>query len=317
MKLFDLHCDTPLEMFLKNEAFDKNGLSVSLEKADAYDTYIQCAAVWSDSRLTDAECFERYEQAVPYFKRELARCGVPLVTTGKQLRESPKRAAILTVEGARLVCGEIVNVQRLYNDGVRIMTLVWKGRDSVGGAWDTDEGLTPLGFAIVEKCLEVGIIPDISHGSDRLCREVLDIMRSAGVSPLATHSNSRFVRSHPRNLSDENFKAITKCGGLCGISLCPEHLTDKDSCTVYDAVRHIEHYISLCGSECVALGCDFDGISSTPKGLCDISKMTALYEACRERLGDECADRVFFENAYNYLINNLPDSARRKDTYQR
>lgn len=306
MKLFDLHCDTPLELFLKKEKLCRNSLHISLEKAGKFERYIQCAAIWSDSRLTENECFHRFFEAAEYFKGELSRCDVPLIKTKKDLNDSARRGAILAVEGARLLHGKPDGITELYNEGVRILTLVWKGNDRAGGAWDTNEPLSPQGTEYVEMCFGTGIIPDVSHGSPELITRVLDIAEKRGVSPLATHSNSFSVYPHRRNLSDELFRRICHMGGLCGINLCPDHLCGGNaSCD--DILRHIERYINLGGEENIALGCDFDGISEVPDGIEDISRLPRLYDAVAKRFGAKSADRLFFENAYKYMLNNLPD----------
>lgn len=306
MKLFDLHCDTPLELFLKKEKLCRNSLHISLEKAGKFERYIQCAAIWSDPQLTEDECFRRFFEAAEYFKGELSLCGVPLIKTKKDLNNCTQRGAILAIEGARLLRGEPDGIAALYNEGVRILTLVWKGSDLAGGAWDTNEPLSPQGTECVEMCFDTGIIPDVSHGSPELIARVLDIAEKRGVSPLATHSNSYSVYPHRRNLSDELFRRICHMGGLCGINLCPDHLCGGNaSCD--DVLRHIERYINLGGEENIALGCDFDGISEVPDGIEDISRLPRLYDAVAKHFGAKSADRLFFENAYKYMLNNLPD----------
>lgn len=305
MKLFDMHCDTPLEMYLKGQELDCNDLHVSLDKADGIEKYIQCAAVWSDASLSDRDCLDRFFAASRYLKSQLSICGVPLITSSCQL--GVERGFILTVEGARLISGELSNIDILYALGVRIITLVWKGEDSVGGAWDTDMGLTPLGHAIVEKCLDIGIIPDISHGSRKLISEVLDIMNVHGRIPLATHSNAYSVCRHDRNLADSDIRRIADMGGLCGISFCIPHLRDGDA-SVDDIFCHIDKYIDLGGRKNVCFGCDFDGIDTTPEGINDLSSMKMLFDAASRRYGEDTAEDIFYNNAYNYMKSNLPAS---------
>ena len=306
MKLFDLHCDTPLELFLKKEKLYKNSLHISLEKAEEFEKYIQCAAIWSDPKLTEDQCFQRFFEAAEFFKGELSRCGVTLIKTKRDLNDSTRRGAILAVEGARLLRGEPDGIASLYNEGVRILTLVWKGSDWAGGAWDTNGPLSPQGAECVEMCFDTGIIPDVSHGSPELISRVLDIAEKRGASPLATHSNSFSVNPHRRNLSDDLFRRICHMGGLCGINLCPDHLCGGNA-SRDDILRHIEHYINLGGEENIALGCDYDGISEVPDGIEDISHLPRLYDAAVKRFGAKSADRLFFENANKYMLNNLPD----------
>lgn len=307
MKLFDMHCDTPLELYLRGQNISDNDLHVSLKKAAAFEKYTQCAAIWSDASLSDSDCLERFRAASDSFKRQLSEIGLPLIEYKEQL--DTKRGFILTVEGARLICGELDNIDMLQRCGVRIMTLVWSGNDSVGGAWNTDSGLTPLGHAIVEACLDTGIIPDISHGSKKLSEDVIDIMKKRGRAPLATHSNCLSVRQHPRNLDDKTIREICALGGICGISFCPDHLSDGEA-SADDIFRHIDRYIDLGGAKNVCFGCDFDGISKTPHGVDDISSMKILFDAACRRYGEAAAEDIFYNNAYNYMKNTLPEKKK-------
>ena len=68
----------------------------------------------------------------------------------------------------------------------------------------------------------------------------------------------------------------------------------------------MEHYLNIIGTDSVCLGCDFDGIGSTPEGLDHIGKLPMLYDALASKLGSTTADKIFFNNAYNFFKNNLP-----------
>lgn len=303
MKLFDMHCDTPLELYRNGTSIRSNSLHVSLDKAADFEKYIQCAAIWSDSSLSDSDCLERFQKSAAYFKNQLGISGTPLIEGADKLNAD--RGFILTVEGARLICGELSNLDMLYDCGVRILTLVWKGEDSIGGAWDTDMGLTPLGRAVVEKCLDIGIIPDISHGSRKLSHEVIDMLKSADIPPLATHSNAVGAYKHPRNLDDDTVHRICDLGGICGISLCTDHLADSYP-SFDDIFKHIDKYIDLGGAKNVCFGCDFDGIKKTPAGISDLSSMKSLYNEAVKKYGSTVTEDIFFNNAYNYMKRILP-----------
>ena len=227
-----------------------------------------------------------------------------LCTSGKNLPQAGT-AFILCVEDARILCGDMDRLFKLYLEGVRILTLVWKGHTPLGGAWDTDEGLTPFGRSVVEACFALGMIPDVSHGSWNLCRDVLKMAEKAGRPVIATHSNAYAITHNSRNITDAVFRRIAKSGGVTGISLCPTHLTAGASCTSDDVLRHMEHYISAAGEDAICLGCDFDGIDETPSDLYNISCMEAFYDQAVRRLGSSAADKIFFTNAFRFLRENL------------
>ena len=301
MKLVDLHCDTPLEMYKRCLDFDNDALQASPAFIRHYDAYIQCAAIWSDYRLHDEEAFDIFQKAAKDFRK---KAGNMLCTSGGNLYDHGT-AYILCVEDARILCGDMDRLFNLYLEGVRILTLVWKGHSPLGGAWDTNEGLTPLGRSVVEACFAVGIIPDLSHGSWAMCSEVLKMAKTASRPVIATHSNAYAVTHTSRNITDALFREIAEGGGITGISLCPAHLTSGKNCTSSDVLRHIEHYISVAGEEAICLGCDFDGIDETPKDLYNISCMESFYEKAARRLGSSTADKIFFDNGFQFLKSNI------------
>ena len=112
------------------------------------------------------------------------------------------------------------------------MTLLWGGETCIGGSHDTSTGLTEFGKQVVKRCFELGIVPDISHASINTAKSVADIADELGKPFIATHSNSRVVYDHERNLTPELFSRLVLSGGVVGISFCPKHICDetKEEC---------------------------------------------------------------------------------------
>ncbi len=286
MKLFDLHCDTLYEMYKRDCRFDTNTLNISLDKAACFESYAQVLAVWSENTLSEEECFEQFLRVYDIYKERIP----------KDFRH------ILAVEGGKALGGRIDNLKLMYDMGVRFLTLVWAGECSLGGAHDTDVGLTDFGYEVLDTCFELGIIPDVSHASDKMFWQVYEEAKKRGKPFVATHSNSRTVHNHRRNLTDEMFCAIKEAQGVVGISLEPTHTCDGEP-TVKDRVKHILHYISLGGKDTVCLGCDLDGVTRNTADIPDISYLPKLYEALKAEGVD--ADKIFYNNANNFLIRNL------------
>lgn len=286
MKLFDLHCDTLYEMYKRGCRFDKNELNISLEKAKCFSEYRQVLAVWSENGLSEDECFEQLLAIYKIYKERIPA-------------DFPH---ILAVEGGKALGGRIENLKTLYDMGVRFLTLVWAGECSLGGAHDTDVGLTDFGYEVLNGCFELGIIPDVSHASDKMFWQVYEEAKKRVKPFVATHSNSRNIHNHPRNLTDEMFCAIKEVQGVVGISLEPTH-TSYGEPTVKDICKHILHYISLGGEDTVCLGCDLDGVTRNIKDISDISYLPKLYEALIAEGVD--ADKIFYNNANNFYIRNI------------
>ena len=309
MKLFDLHCDTPLLLYRKKEGLFENSLHVSLSKASCFEKYVQCAAVWSDKALTDEECLAEYINASDYF---LSLAGNMTLTSRNDLSESNRFSFIQTVEDARLLCNNTDNLPLLFDRGVRVLTLLWGKKSSVGSAWNEDEGsLTPFGHRVLDECFSLGIIPDISHSNIHSQWDIIKKAREMRKSIIATHANAYSVCNHKRNLTDRVAKEIARSGGVIGISLYPPHLKGERA-NIDDVVRHILYYIKIAGEDTVCLGCDFDGIDSTPDEINHVGDLYRLFERLCSLVGSSIASKVFYDNAYNFFINNLPQERANK-----
>jgi membrane dipeptidase len=165
-----------------------------------------------------------------------------------------KAAAFLAVEDARLLDGDLSRLDILHSRGIRYLTLTWGGKSCIGGAHDTDLGLTEFGRTVVEKCFELSIFADISHGSEALADEVISLAYQCNKPIIASHSNSFSAYPHTRNLRDRHFEDIKALGGIVGISLCRSHLGDNvnESITPLHVIRHIDRYMELGGEDVAA-----------------------------------------------------------------
>lgn len=311
MKYFDFHCDTSLLLYGKKTKLDANGHHISLDRTESlFDGYAQFFAHFTPKNLTDAEGWELYVNSDRYFKDELQRLEgriLPCRNYGelKNAQDSRKAAAFFAVEDMRLIDGDISRLDTLYENGCRCITPVWGGASSIGGAHDTDEGLTELGKIAVKRLLELGMVADLSHSSEKTADGILDIAELSGSPVIATHSNSYTVFSHTRNLRDRHLERLVALGGVVGVSLCNIHIAPCDTPTVDDLIRHIEHYLSVAGESNVCFGADFDG-TSLPFGMSSISDMTTVFDRMVQ-LGysDELINKITYSNAENFIKRTL------------
>ena len=313
MNYFDLHCDTMAELYRRSVCLDRNECHVSLEKADrAIDHYAQFFAFFASKRLTDAEGFERYLKTYEYFTRELEKCSDKIVLCRnfaelEAAKKSNRVAAFHAVEDIRIIDGDVGRIDTLYGMGVRYVTPVWGGVSSIGGAHQTGEGLTDLGKRAVRRLFELGIVPDVSHSSERTADEIIELAEEYGKPFIASHSNSYSVYSHTRNLRDRHFEKLKKCGGIVGISLCDIHLCPESEGKpdIDTVIRHIDRYLELGGEDCLSFGCDLDGCDLA-KGVSDISDMPKIFERMSD-LGysDEIIEKISYKNAYNFIKRNF------------
>lgn len=290
MKLFDLHCDTLYEMYKRDCSFENNTLNISLEKAQCFEKYVQVLAIWSQNDISERERFEQFLAVYDIYKERIP-VGFPHV---------------LAVEGGGALAGDINNIELFYSMGVRFLTLVWGGECSLGGAHDTNIGLTDFGSKVLQKCFDIGIIPDVSHASDKMFWQVWEESKKRGMPFVATHSNSRSVFYHSRNISDEMFVSLRDSGGVVGVSLEPTHTSDKQEPDENDVCRHILHYLELGGENSVCLGCDFDGVTRNIKAVPDISHLYKIANTlAKEGVCDDWIENIFYNNANNFIIRNI------------
>jgi len=199
-----------------------------------------------------------------------------------QANEEGKIAAMLSIEGADVLEGRLSMLRVYHRLGVRMVGLVHSLRNLLAdGVSDsrTKGGLSQFGVEVVEELNMLGMIVDVSHLSDA---GFWDVMEASKDPVVASHSNSRAVCPHPRNMTDDMIRALAEHGGVMGMNFATDFVHETNP-SVETLVDHIDHIVDLVGPEHVGLGSDFDGIPSTPRGLEDASKMPALTEELVKR----------------------------------
>lgn len=297
LRVADLHCDTATALFDRCESLDGRSCHVSRKYFSEFSSYVQVAAVFSEKGLSDGECYRRFFRVTEHFKKTN---GVAFCRRYEEVESNvnaSRPAFILSLEDARLLDGDLARIDPLIVEGMKIITPLWGGSTCIGGSFDTDEGLTPFGAETVRYAAENGVTADVSHASVKSARMILDECERLGTTAIASHSNSHSIFPHPRNLRDDEAQRVADLGGVIGISFAPQHLGEKNA-GITDILRHTDYYLERFGVGAVALGADFDGVSSLPVGIADQSGLAALRDAMLAHgYGDETVDRIFFKNA--------------------
>ena len=289
---FDLHCDTLTKLIEKKELLRSNKTAqVSLDRASEYLRYSQVFAVFCPPGMDSSESWKLLTAILEEYSAELV--------------SDEHFSAYLSVENALMLDGDLAKIYKLAELGVCFITPVWKGINSLGGAHDTKEGLSSLGAEAISVMLDAGIIPDVSHASEQTFEMIARICEERGKAFVATHSDSKTICGHSRNLSDSQFRRISECGGLVGISLYPDHLSVNGRCSIDVVVEHIGHYLSIGGEDAVCFGCDFDGIDKTPDEICDCADVVRIAGVMKNRgYSDKTVRKVFYENAEAFFDRN-------------
>lgn len=309
MRYFDLHCDTILACAHKDIPLRDNSMHISLKKAEPFETYVQCFAVFLPDSVRGPEAFEFFSKAADRLALEteqnddvLTFCREP--GDLQKAEKAGKHGAVLTIESAAALGGKLENIQSFKDRGVKMCTLTWNGENEVGRGIlaEGKTGITPFGREVVKGFEKAGIIVDISHASPELFWDVAEMAQK----PLAaSHSNSKEVCNHPRNLTDEQFLAIKRSGGLVGLNFYNAFLNNEpEKASMEDLLRHAEHFLSLGGENTLAMGSDFDG-SDMPEDMKDgLSAVPRLYELFLRHYPQELIDRIFYGNAARFFKEN-------------
>lgn len=286
MKYFDLHCDTlPLVMEERKSLVDSK---MMVDLADhPFEQYTQVLAVFSYPSIPADDAYDIF-----------GKCRTHL----DALSDLPENfSCILAVENGSLIGDKIERVDALAEAGVKLMNPVWAGDNLIGGAWNTDRGLTAFGKEVIRRAFDAGITPDLSHASDPMVKEILAMAEQKGKPVIASHSCARALQNLGRNLPDEFFKEIMASGGIVGLSFCPPHLADGE-CNMDTIRRHLEHYLSLGGEDHIAIGADWDGIDTTPDGVASIRDIPALADYLRNHgWSDALLHKLFYQNAADFF----------------
>lgn len=308
MNYFDLHCDTIAECYNHKVSIWENDLQLCVRRGSAIKNWVQVYAIWMDDTLTDEGAYLYFKEVCDYFKKEVDKHSEKIVCclSSQEIKESlekGKRVAVLAIEGSKALGGKLEHVEAFYNQGVRLMTLTWNGKTLVGDGCMVEGagGLTDFGKQVVLKMNELGMIVDVSHLAEK---GFWDIVNMSEKPFIATHSNSKSVCNHPRNLTDEQFKIIVQRKGLVGMNFYPLFINGTDEADIKELLNHIDHFMALGGEDIIAMGSDFDG-AKMPRDMRGIQDIEYLYQIFVERYGKKQADKFYFDNASNFFKRNL------------
>ncbi|HEY2731941.1 MAG TPA: membrane dipeptidase, partial [Polyangia bacterium] len=162
--------------------------------------------------------------------------------------------------------------------GVRFVGPLWERDSACGTSCRTtparDAGLTDRGRALVRACNDAGIFLDVSHASRKT---FWDLHERSTTPVFSSHSGAAGVHPHPRNLDDDQIRAVASRGGIVGVIFVSPYLGGP-FCDLDRVVDHVEHVAKVGGEDCVALGSDFDGFMILPRGLRDAADLPRLTE---------------------------------------
>lgn len=301
MFFFDLHCDTLTTVNDAGRGLLNDGFQLSIDRLPDQ-KWCQCFAVFIPDDVRGPAAMAYFERTVRFYKAQLRLhiSRLQAVRTSNDIEaalEAGRIGCMLTVENGSVLAGDMKNVRKLAEAGVKILTLTWNAANEIAGGQASGEGISFFGRMAVAVLEQNGIIIDVSHLSDKGFE---DLTQFAKRPFIATHSNSRVVCPHKRNLTDEQFLHIVENGGLVGINFFPKFVSGGDDYTFEELADHIGHFLALGGENTVALGSDFDG-AAMPSWLSGVQDVPKLYERMVNAFGQTQTDKIFGGNAMAFL----------------
>ena len=262
----DSHTDTPMIFPGHFNIGEKQGGKVNLPfmEEGRIDAAFMVAYIPQGERdeasLAKATAYaeERLKEVIRQEQLNPARMGIARTPDDLfRLKQVGQKAIFLGIENGYALGKDVNNVQKFRDMGVSYITLCHNGDNDLcdsargKGEW---KGLSPLGKQMVAEMNRLGVMVDISHAAESTFYDVLACSR---YPIIASHSSARALCNHPRNLTDDQLKAIAGQGGV--VQLCLYKGFINEEAEVSDAIRHINHMVDLIGVEHVGIGSDFDG----------------------------------------------------------
>ena len=311
MFICDCHCDTLTELYNKNASLYENEQHFDIKRQIALGGGLQFCAIYVPTEVFRYQgglrytlcLLDKYNQEI----KKLHENGIDVLQVrtaedaGNVLKH--KAATLLAIEEGGAIDGSLEALRCLYELGVRAMTLTWSNRNDIADGINeeaTGSGLTLFGKKVVAEMNRLGMLVDVSHISTAGFWSVIE----TSTKPIiATHSNAKSLCSHPRNLNDEQIKALAQNGGLAGITFAGQFLEEdwRNAC-IESVYKHIDYMLNLIGNDDhIGFGSDFDGISHPPYNIQGVQDYKPLIEHLSKYYSDETINKITHQNVINLL----------------
>lgn len=279
MTFIDLHTDTPLKIYREQK------IDADFTKQD-FDFYLQNMAIWL--RDNDPQPQKTYDDTLKAFNEYSVKKGISII---KDFKGS---GAFLSVENAGFLAEYPEYLEKMRDDGVKIISLSWNGENPLAGGCHSEASLSDNAIEIIRKMNDYGMALDISHLNESSAKKAIEISKF----PMATHSNCKSIFNHPRNLSDEILLSLKKKGGIVGVCFYPEFLGGDVFVKLYENINHL---LALGMEKNIAIGSDFDGAEMDSR-LSKTKDVKALYSfLINKGFEKSIVDGIFFKNTIAFF----------------
>ena len=307
MKFFDMHADIGTDIFYSQHNIKETHLP-KFEKGNIKGVFTACF-------FDGHQDWQEMQAMIKNCREDILRNKDELVFAldKNTLIESDKPIFMISCEG---LCGlkqdPEGSVNFLYENGVRVASLVWNEVNALASGWRNDPqyGVTDLGKQVIKELNKHSIIVDVSHINEK---GFWDVLETSERPIIATHSNARRLCNHERNLTDQQIKAIGAKGGVIGLNACGDFVDeDKTKQDCLHLALHAKYMADLIGVNHIGCGFDFmDFLAGfqDDEMLIDMNsclETNNLVKAFKEvGFTDLEIEDICFNNVYNFVRNNI------------
>lgn len=290
--------------------------------AQFWSVFVPCSLTGEQAVTATLEQIDAVYLMIERYPEDLA-----LVTSADgldaTLAQGQRIASLLGAEGGHSIDSSLGTLRALYRLGVRYLTLT-HNENTPWADSATDEpahgGLTAFGREVVREMNRLGMLVDLSHVAATTMRDALDTTEAPVIF---SHSSALGVCDHPRNVPDDVLARLGDNGGVCMANFVPQFISPvvrewelemkaaaeqagvdvrdlaavdayeqsypvpAPRATLADVVAHCEHIREVAGIDHLGLGGDYDGVTTLPEGLEDVSTYPVLLDALRQRSWSE------------------------------
>ena len=318
MKIIDTHCDALLKLQFGKRTINNGGKPLSYQDDPQLDTNLnrlkkgqlmtQFYAIFIEPDVPSDEKWQHALEQIDLFYEEVLGKN-PEIKHIKKWEElnhlkAGEIGALLTLEGADAFGNDLVKLRHLYRLGVLSIGMTWNNANlcADGAGEPRGGGLTLLGKEVVKLNNEHHVFTDVSHSTVKGFWDILELSDY----PFASHSNARAICDHPRNLYDDQVKAMFAKDGLIHVVFNPPFINeDRETATISDLIKHIDHLCALGGEKQIGFGSDFDGISTFVEKLEDASTYQNLINELLKFYSEEQVSGFAYKNFLTHLPKAL------------
>ncbi|MGG1574842.1 dipeptidase [Fictibacillus sp. NRS-1165] len=309
MEIIDFHCDALLKLYEgkgKLKFANSPELETNKERLKKGQVKVQCFAIFIEPEIPSDQKFQAALGQVDYFYKEVLGKNPEIkhIRSWEEFNgvQDGEIGAMLTLEGVDAIGNDLSKLHILHQLGVLSVGLTWNTANLAadGAGEPRGGGLTLFGKEVVHFHNQHQILTDVSHLSGMAFWDVLGIADY----PFASHSNSKELCDHPRNLTDEQASAMFEKGGTIHVVYNPPFINqEQTTASISDLIKHIDRFCALGGVRQIGLGSDFDGIANFVTGLENASKSQNLINELLKHYTEDQVRGFAFDNFMNHRPN--------------